>query len=707
MSRMHVTPLVLIWALAAGAASGSDVKVFSQAGTADFVAGTLDGTTVDSLGSLRLGREIERVAGIDEPFVLCAAAHPAGWVVGTGSSGRVLLVAVDGSVRTLLEADEPEVFALHVDPDGTVFAGTSPQGKVYRVPPGGEPETFFEPEERYIWALDRGADGELLVATGTEGHLWTVDATGEGRLLLDSEESHLRALSVGPDGTVLIGTADDGLILSLDTAGRLRTLFDADQPEVVAFARGEGGDIWAALVASEAGLAPKEDDENGEDGEAVSSVSVTVESGNGGHSGPRSEVVRIATDGTVERIWSSAEETVYDLAVVDGLPWVATGLEGRVFSWRDGAMLVEQDVEERQVVALAPADGALAFATTNAGALYRTGRSTRSSGSFVSAPLDAGSGATFGVLRWVGERPEGSALEFLARTGMSAIPDRTWSDWILVGGEREVSLAALPPGRLLQWKAVLQSGSGGAPVVSAVEASYRQTNVPPRIASFEVLDPGQVLVPANFNPSDQIYEPAHPNREGIFTSLQASVERDPGRLKTLWRQGFRTLQWKAEDANEDRLQATLSFRPENGKEWLPMEEGLTDSYYSFDATVLADGVYRFRLAVDDGLDNPDDGATSERVSGPIVVDHTPPRVVDARPGEDGLQVTVEDALGPIREAALSRDGGEWEAAVPSDGLLDGRHEVLRLPGGPAHLLLLRLMDASFNVRTFDLSGDLP
>jgi len=695
-------------ALGAMPSLAGEVRFLSQGSAEDFVAGTLDGTTIDALGSLRLGREVERVAGIEEPFVLCAAPHPEGWVVGTGNSGRVLLVGRDGGVRTLLEAAEPEVFAVHVDPDGTVFAGTSPGGKVYRILAEGEPETFFEPGERYIWALDRGSGGALLVATGTDGHLWAVDEAGAGTLLLDSEETHLRTLANGEDGSVLLGTSGEGLILRLDPSGRVRTLFDAQQPEVVAFARGEGGAIWAALVASEARLAPQEGEGAGGDDSDEGSVAVTIEGGNGTtKQGPRSEIVRVTADGTVESLWRFAEETVYDLAVADGRLWVATGLEGQLFSWRDDAMLIEQDVDERQIVALVAGEAGVAFATTNAGALYRTLEAPRSSGTFVSAPLDAGAGSRFGLLRWIGEAPEGTGVAFRARSGMSATPDRSWGEWQAIDRGREASLAAVPRGRYLQWEAELGSGDGVSPVIAGVEISYRQSNLPPRIESFQVLDPGQVLVAATFNPNDQIYEPAHPNRQGIFTSLEPSGERDAGRLKTLWRHGYRTLRWTAEDPNADKLRAALAFRPEGSETWLPMEEELTDPYYSFDATVLADGVYRFRLSVDDGADNPGEAVTVERVSPPVVVDHSPPTVVTTRSRENVLEVTVEDALGPLREASVSWDGGEWEPAEPVDGILDGRREVLRLPLRPAGLLLLRLMDASFNVRTVDLSEDRP
>jgi outer membrane protein assembly factor BamB len=707
--RWTSAAFLVVWVGAVGAlpSLAGEVRFLSQGSAEDFVAGTLDGTTVDALGSLRLGREVERVAGIEEPFVLCAAPHPEGWVVGTGNSGRVLLVGRDGTVRTLLEAAEPEVFAVHVDPDGTVFAGTSPGGRVYRILPTGEPETFFEPGERYIWAMDRTSGGALLVATGTEGHLWSVDQAGGGTLLLDSEETHLRTMVNDEDGSVLLGTSGAGLILRLDPSGRVRTLFDAKQPEVVAFARGEGGAIWAALVASEATLAPQEEGAGGDSTE-TGSAAVTVEGGDGIEKpGPRSEIVRITPDGAVQSLWRFAEETVYDLAVADGRLWVATGLEGQLFSWRDDAMLIEQDVDERQIVALVAGEAGVAFATTNAGALYRTLEAPRSSGTFVSAPLDAGAGSRFGLLRWIGEAPEGTSVGFRARSGMSATPDRTWGEWQAIERGREASLAAVPLGRYLQWEAELGSAEGVSPVIAGVETSYRQSNLPPRIESFQVLDPGQVLVAATFNPNDQIYEPAHPNRQGIFNSLEASAERDAGRLKTLWRHGYRTLRWEAEDPNEDELQAALAFRPEGSETWLPMEEELTDPYYSFDATVLADGVYRFRLSVDDGADNPGEAVTVERVSPPVVVDHSPPVVVTTRARENALEVTVEDALGPLREASVSWDGAEWEPAEPVDGLLDGRHEVLRLPLRPAGLVLLRLMDASFNVRTVDLSEGRP
>jgi hypothetical protein len=100
----------------------------------------------------------------------------------------------------------------------------------------------------------------------------------------------------------------------------------------------------------------------------------------------------------------------------------------------------------------------------------------------------------------------------------------------------------------------------------------------------------------------------------------------------------------------------------------------------------------------------------------------------------GMRATVTDALSPIREAVYSVDAGEWKPAQAADGLLDGERETLLIdplapitaggadaggadagdggnrPAGErreAHMVLLRVTDAAYNVVTFDLSHDRP
>lgn len=729
MIRRAAAPILLTILLSTAApALATQVRIFQIQSQAGFLSGTLEGVSVDSLGRMSLAPRAERLASLTEPFLLSAAALPDGWVLGTGNAGRVLKVDRKGQVTELFAAPEPEVFAVWTDPDGTVFAGTSPRGKVYRIS-NGKGEVFFDPGETYIWALARAADGGLLVATGTQGKLFKVDKGGKGTVLYDSEDGHLRALEALPDGDVLIGTAGEGLILRLGKDGNARTLYDADEPEVVALTSAPDGTCYAAVVASESSLVDLSQAAAAQAAPGEPQVTVTVEGGAAadpmagtagtrrpGDMGPRSQVLSLSKDGVAETLWGFQEDTVYDLLWRQGRLWVATGLEGKLYSWADRQMLLEKDVDERQIVSLLPGEAGPAFATTNAAAFFRVTAEAEKTGTYTSAAMDTGQASRFGTFRWRGETPGGSSVRFSFRSGVSAEPDRTWSPWTAAKRGEEISLEDLPRGRYIQWRAELVSGGsdgGQSPRLYNAELSYRQENLRPRIDALGVLEPGQILVPSNFNPSNQVYEPSHPTREGIFTSVgRPADEDDAGRTKPLWKKGYRTLRWTAVDPNQDGLVYDLSFRlaeaPAGDAEWLKVVDELEENYYSFDATALPDGVYRFRLRASDRPSNePDSALVAERVSDPVVIDHTTPVLVKVDRSGGKVRATVRDAANPLREAMYSVDAEEWRPVPSADGLIDGQTETLVVePGDDSRrggLLLLRIMDAAYNVVTFNLS----
>jgi hypothetical protein len=756
------------------AAPATQVKIFQTQSAVGFLGGKLTGISVDALGRVRLAPRAVRVAGIGEPFLFAAVAVPGGapgqrarsWVVGTGNSGKVLAIDGEGRVRELFAAPEPEVFALWADADGTVYAGTSPHGKVYRIA-NGKAAAFFDPGETYIWALARDAAGKLLVATGTQGKLYRVDAGGHGELVMTAEDTHLRALVPLPDGDVLVGTAGKGLILRLGRDGRARTLFQGEEPEVVSLVAAPDGSTYAALVSSEASLVDLGREtagpaSGGEGGVAVAVApgSPGAPGGSGGRparkpgkpgaeeagetpsmgsrrpgaTGPRSEVVRIHADGRVESLWTFPSDTVFGMLWQNDRLWLATGMEGKLFSYAGGQMQLANELEDRQLVALMPGEPGPAFATTNGAALYRVAAETERRGTYSSAALDAGQLARFGSFRWRGDVPEGSKVRFSFRSGMSAFPDGTWSPWIsaparaaavtadgaggAVAGKgspesRELSLDELPRGRFVQWRAELESDGRllTSPVLYGTEVSYRQENLPPRITSFAALDPGQILVPATFNPANQVYEPAHPTKEGIFVPVGTpALDEGAGRTKPLWKKGFRTLRWSAVDPNDDQLVFDLYFRPAeapDGAPWLKVAGDVEDDHYSFDATVLPDGVYRFRLVASDrNANEPEAALSTERISEPVVIDHTPPALVAVQRDGKQLRVTVHDAASPIREAVYSVDAANWKPARAAGGLLDAQTETVLVDADPASgsLLLLRVTDAAYNVVTFNLSS---
>jgi hypothetical protein len=718
-----------------------EVRYFKLESQQEFLEGSLEGIAIDPLGALSLADRADRLADLGEPFLLSAAVHPKGWVVGTGNDGKVQLVGRDGSVVTLFEAPEPEVFAVAVSADGTVFAGTSPDGKVYRIEAGDtnqEGTEFFDPKQTYIWDLLPEPDGSLLVATGTEGKLFRISKSGTAELVFDSEDTHLRALKGLRSGEVLIGTAGDGLVLKMSKQGNVRTIFDAVQPEVVAFAEGPGDICYAALLASEASqvdLAARpattkagngSGSAAGQDGSAESEdgqVTVTVSAGQAqaeaatgtrpvGFQGPRSEIVRIRSSGSVETVWNFEIDTVYALSWQRDRLWVGTGLEGKVFSLQDSRMVLEKDLDERQVVAVLADTPGPVYATTNAAALFRAVGEPERVGTFISPVLDAGQTSDFGSLSWIGTLPEESDVRFAVRSGMSGRADRTWSEWSADQSGFEVPLSDVPPGRFLQWRAHLDSGNGASPELRQIAISYRQRNLAPRILKLEVMGPGEVLVPPGFVPGSQTFEPSRPDKNGIFSALESPKSERDRQRKKLWKKGFRTVSWKGEDPNGDGLNYSLRFRRDRSDmKWLPMRDNLEQDFFSFDATALPDGVYRFKLEAYDRHEHEfDQPLRAEEVSEPTYIDNTPPRLVTARVDSGRLDLDLADAMSPLKEAVYSIDAGEWLPARVEDGLLDGLKETLEIELAgqeEAQILLLRVSDAAFNVVTFDVSRHLP
>lgn len=723
-----------LFSLGVQQAAATETKVFRAQSAPAFLAGTFDGVSLDPDGRLRLAEAIERTAEIEEPFVFAAApfAQGDGWVLGTGNSGRVLAVDARGQVARLFEVPEPEIFAVAVAADGSVYAGSSPDGKIYRQRKGAKPgefEVVFAPGERYIWALGFAAGGDLLVATGIEGKLFAVDGAGRSRLVVDSDAAHLRSILPRPDGTVLVGTASDGRVLEVKPGATtaettVRTIYDSALAEVVGFAadapaarRSQDG-VYVAILDSEAGFvetagtpAPAAAAEGDKPAEAAVKVEEAVAPARR-PGAPKSEIVRLGSDGRVEPIRSLSADTVFSLTVHDGRLWLGTGLEGKLWSLRDDGLVLEKDFDERQIVALGSRGGRLAVATSNGAAFHRSTGKLAAKGTFTSEVLDAASSSRFGSLRWRGA----GDVRLAWRVGNALEPDDTWTAWSTppakaAAGTREFAVGPLPVARYFQWRAEFDGSNQERPSLSAVEITYRALNVPPRLRRFAAMDPGEVLVAQNFNPTSQVYEPAHPNRDGMFTTLGGASPTDDGRLKTLWKKGMRTLRWEAEDANQDALVYRLWVRREAApSEWLLMAEDLSGTNWSFDETALPDGAYRFKVEASDvDANQPGEGATVERESEPLVVDSTPPRRVAVRHEKEASGawwVEVEDAASPLRRAEWSADGAAWEPAVAADGMVDGQRETLRVeaPAG-ARFLVLRVQDAAFNVAVIDLSED--
>lgn len=108
------------------------------------------------------------------------ASHVTGFEVdGTGvvatteSPGRLLRIALDGTVQVLHEGDEPELRAPVLAADGAMYflanrEGTDDPGRLYRRASTGAVERVWESLNGYAYTLHQATDGVLWVSTGSE-----------------------------------------------------------------------------------------------------------------------------------------------------------------------------------------------------------------------------------------------------------------------------------------------------------------------------------------------------------------------------------------------------------------------------------------------------------------------------------------------------------------------------------------------------------
>src|SRR4029078_11521887 len=115
--------------------------------------------------------------------------------------------------------------------------------------------------------------------------------------------------------------------------------------------------------------------------------------------------------------------------------------------------------------------------------------------------------------------------------------------------------------------------------------------------------------------------------------------------------------------------------------WRLVQDELKDPVYVCDTAQLSDGSYKLRVKATDAPQNyPAEARTADVESDFILVDNTGP-VVDpltaAMEGEK-LKVTarIYHAVGPVKRAEVSVDGGDWVMVQPVDRIFDQKIEEI-------------------------------
>jgi len=743
--RQLLRPAGIAAVLTAGlsvALVGSGTQTWEMNSYSDFLHGHFDGISLSREGRLSLAPKVDTVFTSDQPVIWSVARASDGTLyAGTGNRGRLYRIDPAGQSSLLWTAEQPEIFAVTVDASGAVYAASSPDGKVYRIVKG-KAEEYFAPKARYIWSLAVAPDGALFVGTGDQGKIYRVTAPGQGELYYDTGQAHITGMAVDSEGRLLAGTEPNGLLYRITAKDKAFTLYDSSLPEIRAIVPMPDGTVYAAAlggsVAKRAQAAQQA--AQGLTGlPTIASTTITVEAQAGGELKPpdtkaqaqpliapqvnlpatpamdsgnvdKSAVYRINPDNTVETLWTSKDENVYDLLALENQVLFSTDQNGRIYGLSpDRRVTLVTETGASETTRLLPSEHSIFAATGNMGHIYRLGEKPGASGSYEAPVHDSGTASRWGSLSWRGETPAGCSLVFRTRSGNSARPDRTWSEWSGPLTAASASPITSPNARYVQWKVEMTGAGGNTPVVDSVTLAYLPQNSPPVVRSISVISQASLVSQTGKSPggSSAAYS-VTVSGDTANTSGDTTSTGTPTQTLTRAASQQITVSWQADDPDGDRLVYNLYFRSDDETQWMLLRSGTHDTSMTFDADILADGKYYFRVVASDRESNPPASAREATlVSSPVMIDNTPPAItmgtVQYAAGAARVEWQAADASSSLRRCEYSLDAGNWIPMDSVDGVIDSPREqfALDLTGLAAgeHLLVIRVADSANNTAT--------
>jgi hypothetical protein len=711
---------------------GASTQTWEMSGYQDFSRGRINGLSLTSDGKLGPGPRLTTLFDSGQPDIWSVAQTPDGSLyLGTGNRGRLFRIDPSGKSSLVWTANEPEIFAVAADAKGVVYAATSPDGKVYRIENGKAAE-YFAPGARYIWALAFAPDGALMVATGDQGKIFRVTAPGQGSVYYETGQSHVTSLAFDSQGRLLAGSEPNGLLYRVTAAGKAFVLYDSSLPEIRAIVATPDGTIYAAglgggvarrvnaassassvstsgalptfstsitVTDQQSGITPAPKPEAPKPAAAAAApapvIATTASTDSSG--AEKSALYKISPDNTVETLWSSKDENIYDLAVENQSLVFLTDAQGRIYRLSQradgGRVTLVTQTNEGDATRLIPSPQGLLAATGNLGKLLRLENGAAAAGWFESPVHDSSAVARWGRISW---RGDSTGVAFRTRSGNGARPDATWSDWSEPITNPAAASITSPNARYIQWRAEFAAGSSAN--IDEVAIAYLPQNAPPVVRSISVT--GQTVPKPSSSAST-----ASAYSITVTDTVDASVASTPS--QTISRGGAQQIliAWQTDDPDGDRLIYNLYFRGEEETQWKLLRADMAESAYTLDGDVLADGRYFFRVTASDRPSNPADLARqAELVSAPVLIDNTPPVVTPGMPRRVGarleMDVDAEDRGSVLRRCEYSVDAGPWSPVEAADGVTDSARErfLIRLEGFPSgeHLISVRVYDAAGN-----------
>lgn len=682
--RVAASALALSAALVAQHAHAVGTRTFEMSSQDDFLGGDLRGVAVDSLGRVHAGWNLGSLTLTGATSVLSALALPDGSVLlGTAPNGKILRVA-GGQSSEWASTDQMGVTAMVTD--GTNVYAATLKGKIWKVEGQGKAtEIGGIPDGDHILAMAWDAKkGGFYAATGPNGKLFFVTPKGEPSLVFDSDETQLSAVAVAADGTVYAGSTGKGLLFKITGPGRATVVLDCPGDEVKAILPAKNGSLF--VVSNDVGESMEMPRRPG-----MGAMPMPPGLGGRGRVG-RGAVLRVDPDGKHEVLLQRSDTHFVSAALDENeKPHVGTAVEGRVYTVdANHTSTLVADVEARQIGAMILTGKTKFIASSDAAVFHEIRGVGGADAVWTSKVLDAGLRATWGRLSWKSDGP----VELQLRTGNSAAPDSTWSDWSAAVNAPNKTTA--PPGRFVQVRA--RFSKDGHALLRNVELAFVTDNARAVVTNIESRPRGGSSM--GTTKTGGMAPPMPPGFSPPAMALPGTGAETPHKANGV------SLSWRTENPDGDQLRFRVKFRFDGHTTWRDLtkpDDVYTRSDLEWDTSSLPEGFYRVQVEATDELANPPDKVTSHTFeSAPILVDNTPPvfRKLEARGKR--LVGEVVDGLGPITRIDFALNGRtDWRPLLPKDGVLDEASEEIDVDlasvvGQGGALVAVRVFDRAGN-----------
>lgn len=694
---------------------------------ANFTNGEFENTTVTSRGEIILTRQFELILPSDVAPGIVSTILPDGKAIYAGSGTEGIIYKVEGDkMTTLVELPALMINCMLKRGNELIVGVGGGTGGIYSVTTDGKFKPLWtDPAIKYVWAILEGPNGSLYAATGPTGKVFVINAQGKAEVLFEAEKNakNILCLTKADSGLLYAGTDQNGLIVEIDPAKKTsRIVFDAPEKEVAAIVLDGNGGMYAATseaakASPDGKTAPNGGGKNGRTprptppqlnpkaspqktaasqpdtppkAKAPDKMQTVIIRRPGPSTMPMRKpsapvrpsnakgnaVYHIDANGLVQTIFRKPV-TILSMILQDDRLLLGTGNGGAIYAADvDGDENFKlADTETKQITAMVEHNSELIFASANAGSIGKLTSSYAAKGTFTSKPLDAKQVSRWGTVQVDTEALQGATATVAVRSGMVGVPDdKTWSDWSgEIPADEAFAKISVPSGRFLQYRFTLKTSNPATPVVKRLKIIYQVFNLPPSFMGIKVFA-----------------KPVGKDNRPVGTSLV-----------------FRHIMIGAADPNRDKIAFDIYYRKIGTKKWIRMAEKISQPKYVWDTRTVSDGKYEIRVVAGDSPSNPPASALSaERISEPVVVDHTLPTTeqLTATLGDGKVKVkgTATDKRSRIVAIQYSVDSREkWKALLPDDGICDSNKEPFSFelddlkPG--EHNITIRTADAFGNI----------